>query len=467
MTEPGNKKLGSSPSARVKSLSAPLLLIIATIAVYAVSGTFELLATWDDWRYVTTNETINGFTLSHLKQAFSDYYLGNYAPLHILSYMIDHVLWGLSPAGFHLENVLIHLANGLLFYMLLRRLSLGEWQACAAAWIFLLHPAQVETVAWVSQRKSLLALFFFLTALLGYQAYAEQQANRTRCYLLSVVSLTAALLSKSIAVIFPAVIVLYDLTYDRCGPRSTSRRLLDKIPFIAVAAAVAAMAMISQSQEAGGGRRDYPGGSPLATFYTMVPILLSYIRDCFWPFELIPYYMAPIRHQPDAAFAAALAALLLLAVLGARLFRTARPLVFWYALFFIALVPVLQFVPLVTLKHDRYLYTPLLGFAVVGVIGAMQLQRAIPLWCLRPYRCAVVIIMLALPVLAFKQTLYWRNDAALWNRAVAVDPENRVAWLMLTKLYTIERDSSSSAHAFKRYSELRSTYGPYRGFEKY
>lgn len=454
-------------SVREKGLTAPLLLIIATIAVFAVTGTFELHFSWDDRLYVISNETIKGFTISHIKQAFSNYYVGNYAPLNILSFMIDHALWGLHPTGYHLENALFHLANGLLFYTLLRRLSLSEWQACSAAWIFLLHPVQVETVAWVSQRKSLLAMFFFLIALLGYQSYSEQQANRIRCYLLSVVSIAAALLSKSIAVIFPAVIVLYDLTYDRCGPRSTTQRILDKIPFIAVAAAVAAMAIISQSQEEGGGRRGYPGGSPQAAFYTMVPVLLSYIRDGFWPFGFTPYYNVTIRQHPDAVLAVALVALLLLTALGAYLYRTARPLVFWYAIFFIALVPVLQVVPLVNLKNDRYLYTPLLGFAVLVVIGAQQLQKVIPLQWQRPYYCAMIITMLALPVLTYKQTLCWRNDVTIWSRAVAVDPKNSVAWLQLAKAYTALHDSANSVKAFNRYYELRNRYGPIRGFEKY
>jgi len=454
-------------SARTGRITAPLLLILVTVAVYAGTGAFELLFSWDDRLYLIQNDTINGFTFSHLKEAFSDYYVGNYAPLNILSFMVDHLFWGLHPAGYHLENVLFHLANGLLFYTLLRRLALSEWQACAAAWIFLFHPAQVETVAWVSQRKSLLAMFFFLIALLGYQVYSEQQANRARCYLLSVVSIAAALLSKSIAVIFPAVLVLYDLTYDRSGPRSTAQRIRDKIPFIIVAAAVAALSIISQAQEEGGGRRDYPGGSPLAAFYTMVPVMLSYIRDGFWPFEFSPYYLIPIRQQPDAVFAAALAALLLLAVLGAYLYRKARPLAFWYALFFIALFPVLQFVPLVNLKNDRYLYTPLLGFAVLVVIGALQLQKAISLRWQRPYRCAVITIMLVLPVLAYKQSRFWRNDIALWSRAAAVDPNNSVAWLQLTKAYTAIHDSDNSVKAFNRYYELRNRYGPVRGFEKY
>jgi len=453
--------------ASLKNILAFLLLITSTIAVYAVSGSFDLLSTWDDWRYVTTNDTVSSFTLYHLKQAFGDFYLGNYAPLHILSYMIDHVLWGMHPAGYHLENVLLHLANGLLFYTLLRRFSLSEWQACAAAWIFLLHPLQVETVVWVSQRKSLLAMFFFLIALLSYQIYAEQRDNRTRWYLFSLAAIAAALLSKSIAVIFPAVLVLYDLTCDGNGPRSRSHRILDKIPFIAVAVAVAVMAMISQSLEEGGGRRDYPGGSALTAFYTMAPILLGYVRDCFWPLELSPYYMAPVRQQADAGFAVALVGLLLLLALGVYLFRTARPAAFWYIFFFIALVPVMQFVPLVTLKNDRYMYTPLLGFSVLVVFGARQLLALIPTWWRRPYYGAVVLAMLALPLFAFKQTLYWRDDLTLWKRAVAVDPENRVAWLMLAKIYTGRHDTGNSVLANNRYFELRNRYGPYRGFEKH
>lgn len=448
-----------------KWLTPPLVLIVVTLAVYAVTGTFDFIATWDDKYYISTNETVQGFTREHLMQAFNDYYVGNYAPLHILSYMIDHALWGMHPAGYHLENVLLHLASGLLFYRLLRHLSLSEWQAGAAAWIFLFHPVQVETVAWVSQRKSLLAMCFFLLALLGYRAYASQAAWRPGPYLLSVASLGAALLSKSVAVIFPAVAVLYDLTIDRHGPRTQSRRLLDKIPYLLVAGAIAYMAILSQSEEAGGGRREYPGGSPLATFFTMVPILLSYVRDCFWPFEISPYYMVTIRTTPDLVFWLALAGLFGLAGIGVWLWRAARPQLFWYGLFFVALVPVLQFVPLITLKNDRYLYTPLLGFGVLMVLGYVHLCERVPHLLRRGIRVAAFLILLALPLLALKQTLYWRNDVSLWNRAVAIDPENRLAWLQLAKGYTSLRDGGNSVRCFTRYNELRQQYGPVRGFE--
>ena len=454
-------------AARTYRLTPPLLLIVATLAVYGVTASFELLFSWDDRLYLIQNDTVTAFTLQHLKEAFSDYYVGNYAPLNILSFMIDHLLWGLHPAGYHLENVLLHLANGLLFYTLLRRLAFSEWQACAAAWIFLLHPVQVETVAWVSQRKSLLAMFFFLAALLCYQRYAEQKADRSRWYLLSVAGLAAALLSKSIAVIFPAVVALYDLTCDRSGPRTTRQRIRDKLPFLAAAAAIAVMAMISQAREEGGGRSSYPGGTLLTTFYTMAPVLLGYIRDIFIPFDFSPYYLVPIRLYPDAIFAVSLAGLLLLVLLGWYLYRSARPFFFWYALFFIALLPVLQLVPMVNLKNDRYLYTPLLGVAVLATAAGAKLVHAVPLRWQRPLCYVMTGIMLALPVLAFNQVRYWRDDITLWSRAVAVDQQNSLAWLQLTKAYTARHDNESSMKAFNRYNELRNRYGPVRGFEKY
>lgn len=454
-------------SSTTRQYAIPLLLVIATLAIYAVTGSFDLLYTWDDRLYILTNSTVHAFTLTHLQEAFSDYYVGNYAPLTILSYMIDHALWGLRPTGYHLENILLHAANGLLFYTLLRRLSFSDWQAGAAAWIFLLHPVQVETVAWVSQRKSLLAMCFFLAALLCYQSYAALQANHRRSYLLSLASIAAALFSKSVAVIFPAVIVLYDLTYDRGGARPTRQRLLDKVPFLVIAAVVAALAVISQAHDEGGGRGDYPGGSPLATFYTMVPVLAGYLRDGILPFDLSPYYLVTIRQQPDAVFIGSLAVLLALALVGTFLYRAARPLFFWYGLFLIALVPVMQIVPLITLKNDRYLYTPLLGFAVLVVLGGQRIFETIHGRWRYLASCCVAFVMLALPLLAFKQSLYWRNDLTLWNRAATVDPRNSLAWLQLTKCYTALHDTDNAVRAFNRYTELRRRYGPVRGFERY
>jgi len=442
----------------------PIILIAVTIAVYAVTGGFQLL-TWDDSYYLATNETVRGITSEHLHQAFTDYFVGNYAPVHILSYMLDYSLWGYGPTGYHLENVLLHAICGVLFYYLLRRLNLGELQAGAAAWIFLFHPVQVETVAWVAQRKSLLSMIFFLTAFHAYIAYSDRNRQWTLPYLLSLISLAIAELSKSIAVVFPVTIVLYDITLAD-DARSMKRKNIDKLPFILLTAGVAFLAIVSQSVEAGGGRRGYPGGSPLATFYTMVPVLVTYLQDCVWPFNLSPYYMTWIRQTTDITFFFSLCILIVVAFIGFWLYKRSRRTFFWYGLFFIGLVPVMQIVPIITLKNDRYLYFPLLGFSVLAVIGISRLQARLQAGWLRFLRIAVVAVLLALPILAWKQTTYWRDDITLWSRAVEIDPENRLGWLHLAKAYTTKGDGPKALEALDHYQTLRNKYGPVRGFEK-
>jgi hypothetical protein len=442
-----------------------LLLVIATVAVYGVTARFELLNTLDDKFYLILNDTVKSITFVSIKHAFSGYFVGNYAPIHIISYMVDYSLWKLNPAGYHLENVLLHLFNGLLFYLLLRRLSMSQWQAAAAAWIFLFHPVQVETVAWVSQRKNLLAMFFFLLAFLGYQAYLERKSHKTILYIFSVISIVAAMLSKSIAVIFPAVLILYDVTYRRETNRSKIMMVADKLPYIIAAVAVGLLAIISQAHEAGGGRRDFPGGSPMATFFTMVPVLVSYIRDCFLPFEISPYYMVAIRQQPDAVFVSSLTIFILLSCIAVFLYFKYRPMLFWFGLFFIALLPVLQFVPLITLKNDRYLYFSLLGFSVLMVSCVMELQLHLSPRGKNAVLAGSLLVLLVIPLLAYKQTLYWQNDVSIWSRAIDLDPENRLAWLQITKGYTDKGDAGNAMRSLKYYNELRIKYGPVRGFE--
>jgi len=444
----------------------PLVLFVAALAVYSTTFGFELLATWDDKLYLIRNETITAFTPAHIKEAFTNYYLGNYAPLHILSYMLDHLLWGLHPAGYHAENVLFHGLNGVLVYLFLRRIDASRTYAAIAAWIFLFHPVQVETVAWVSQRKNLLAMFFFLLALLSYQAYRQRTEKRTRAYLLALCWTTAAVLCKSVTVIIPVMVLLYDLTL--AGERRPIRSLLpDKIPFVLIAAGAAFMAILSQSPEYGGGRRDYYGGGPLATAYTMAPVLASYLRDCLWPFDLIPfYYLIDVRTKPDMTFLASVSILALVAGCGVWLHRHRKALLFWYGLFFIALVPVMQIVPLITLKHDRYLYFPMLGFAVL----ATELVRHAGLKSPARLRYALTgfgaLVLTLLPVAAFRQTLHWRNDITLWSRAVAVEPDNRLGWRLLSMAYTQRGDAANAGGALNRYLELSARPGSAHHYEE-
>lgn len=440
----------------------PGFLFVVTIVVYGICGSFELLNSWDDDLYITMNSAIQHFSPDNLKQIFTGYFVGNYAPLHMFSYMVDYALWGAAPAGYHLENVLLHAINGSLFYLLVLRLHASPKIAAAAAWIFLFHPVQVETVAWVSERKNLLALLFLLLALHAYHEYCQRQEKRLFPYLSSVGAILLASLSKPVVVVFPLVIMLYDVTCRTADARAVRKPSGEKVPFLAVAGATAVLTMISQTAEHGGGRVGYPGGTPSATFFTMVPVLVGYLQDCVLPFNLSPFYVVPVRSQPDSTFFGALALLLVIAGCGGYLVQKARRQLFWFGLFFIALIPVLQIVPLNTLKHDRYLYCALPGFAGVMAYGILCLEK-LPATTRRILTVVSLCAMLTLPYLAYHQALYWRNDVTLWQRAIAVDPENRVAWRFLALSYTHTRDRAAAFQAFKRLDELNSRLAPLHG----
>ena len=431
--------------------SPPLILFLAAVVVYAVTDGFDFQLGWDDDLYVLGNDNITSVSIRNILAAFTGYFVGNYAPVHILSYMLDHALWNFNPAGYHLENAVLHALNGVLFYHLLRRTILTEQESWSAAWIFLFHPVQVETVAWISQRKNLLAMTFFLAAFLGYETY--RRTGKRVPYLLAACSMAVAVLSKSIAVIFPLAIFLYDLTVPQHRPRSRRERCLDLLPFVLIATAAALMAITSQSLDNGGGRHQYHGGSPAATFFTMVPVLVSYLLDCIWPFGLSPSYDVTVRLAPDMVFIGALGVLLLTAWGGVLLYRKNPALLFWYSLFFIALVPVLQIVPLITLKNDRYLYFPLLGFCALAVKAGGGTVRHLSRQGRSWGKYLLCGLMLLLPLLSFRQSLHWRDDLSLWNYAVSVDPGNRLAASRLILNYTRRGDKESAVAASLRYQE--------------
>lgn len=429
------------------------LLLFSCLAVYLPSLGHDFVPLWDDAMYVQSNAAVRGFSLEHLKIAFTRNYAGNYAPLQIISYMFDYTLWGLKPAGFIFTNVVLHAINGLLFYGLLVRSRFVPITACAAACIFLFHPVQVESVVWVSQRKSVLAMTFFLFSFHEYLIYRDSEVPKMaiRHYLLSLVCFILALLAKSVVVVLPVVLMVHDLS-------SATRVkyplwLRDKIPFAVIALCAAVLTFYSQDSLQLGGRREFHGGTPLATFYTMLPVLLKYIELLFWPAGLSPRYDIPIRTGLDEVVLLSGVVALVLVGIGVWLYRCRRELFSWYALFFVGLLPVSQIVPIVTLMNDRYLYFPMLGGAAFVCLGADVLIRKQYRW-----RALLVFIscglLMILPLLAFKQSRTWQNTLTLWQQVVKHNPNLFDARLYLAEEYYRRGDSDGALGTSLRTLEL-------------
>ena len=400
-----------------------MLLLVATAAVYAQALNHEFLINWDDQIYVTGNDAVKGFTAENLRTAFSTFFVGNYAPLHIISYMIDYSIWGMRPMGFILSNISLHILNGLLFYALMIRYAGRRIWAFLAGFIFLIHPVQVESVAWISQRKNLLGMFFFLISLLLFATYRDKdRSNRKIYYAASIISFILSLLAKPVAVILPLVLIVDHLCHRQ--KQKDAGFWPGMVPYFVIAASAAAVALRSQSPELGGGMAAYHGGTPFATFMTMQTVLLRYLQIIFWPSSLSVVYNTPVRTGVDGMVILSLLALTAIMVGMAYLYRHDRRLLFWPALFFIGLLPVAQIVPIVTLMNDRYLYFPMLGASAFIAWLAVSLEdrtKALPCATIKTLRYG---LMFALLCLTFNRVDVWQNSTTLWADAFSKNPDS-------------------------------------------
>lgn len=409
------------------------LLILLSAATYWEVLTHSFLTTWDDTFYITENPAVRAFTPGNIAAAFSTNYHGNYAPAQIISYMLDHAVWGMDPFGFLMTNVACHTASGLLLYGLLLRQGFRMPGAMLGAALFLVHPVQVESVAWLSQRKNLLAMLFFLLAFHAWLDYRETTGlTAWRWYIVSLAAFIVALLSKSVAAIFPVMLLLYDVLHP--VPAKGGRFQMDKIPLLVMVLAVAALTVLLQSTSSGGGRVDYPPDALVVLPMTMLTVLTMYMRILLWPApdSLSAIYDPDFRtyFDADVTLGAVIALVLLLA--GIWLRRRSAKAFFWYCLFFLGLVPVSQVVPLITIINDRYLYFPMLGIAgiVFWACGKMFLRLALPA-TRGIFVAALVGCVLLLATVSNIRGRVWKDTITLFADTLPKVGNRRQQWFML------------------------------------
>ena len=174
-----------------------LVLLVVPVFLYFRTLGFEFIPSWDDAAYVIKNPYIRGFTATNLKVIFTEVHTYNYAPIHLLSYMIDHTFWGLNAKGYHLTNFLLHAVNSVVLFVFVKRITGRSGVSFAAALFFSIHPLNVENVAWVSERKTLLTTFFALFSLLYYDKF--RRLGGGRFLTISLGFFACAILSKPLA----------------------------------------------------------------------------------------------------------------------------------------------------------------------------------------------------------------------------------------------------------------------------
>jgi tetratricopeptide (TPR) repeat protein len=431
---------------RNRSVIFCLLLVLATLALYNPATRAPFL-NFDDDAYVTENPHVRaGLTWNTVAWAFHSVEALNWHPITWLSHALDCQLFGLNPAGPHTVNVLIHAANAVLLFLILQSATGLGWRSLIVAALFALHPMNVESVAWISERKNVLSMFFFLVALAAYGWYVRRPGIAR--YLAVTATYALALMSKPQVVTFPFALLLLDYwPLRRIGNTATTETgkpsfwilVLEKIPWLALSAASAAVTMKAQSDATW-------AKLPLAIRLENVAIAyVKYIGKAFWPLDLAPLY--PYPHSISVA-AAVLSAFALVAVTVLLvIFRKRRPYFVGWFWFLGTMVPMIGLVQVgVQSMADRYAYIPLLGIFVIVCWGAADLVEK---WRVPPAVSVAVAatIFLALGVALHRQVNFWKDNLTLWTHTLEVTPANYIAEDNLaTALIIAGRDGEALPH---------------------
>ena len=415
-----------------------LLIVVATLFLYNPVNRHPFV-NYDDDRYVIENPHIhNGLGLDTVAWALTSTEQENWHPLTWLSHALDYSLFHLNPTGHHFTNLLIHSANAVLLFLLLVSATGRVGPSLFVALLFALHPINVESVAWVAERKNVLSTFFFLAAIAAYGWYARKPHWQRYLALMGLFAL--GLMSKPMVVTFPFVLLLLDywpLGRVEGGPagkvqtkqsslsRSSLTRLaVEKLPLLALSIGSAVITMYAQ--RAGGAMRSAAQFSFGVRLENALVAYAMYLWKMIWPSHLAPLYPHP--GDSLAAWQVALSLLVLAAITATVLrFRAQRYLLTGWLWFLGTLVPVIGLVQVGDqAMADRYAYIPLIGIFVMIAWGYADwaeshdvgvTARAIPAVC----------VLLALSGVTHRQLSYWGSNYELWAHTLAVTGKNFIA----------------------------------------
>ncbi|HJQ25539.1 MAG TPA: tetratricopeptide repeat protein [Blastocatellia bacterium] len=413
---PQTKAMAAMLSRRV----ALMIVLGLTFLVYAETTRYQF--TYDDRGQIVENHALQSwsyaprcFTEHVWKAQHPDENGVYYRPLFNLYLLVNYQLFHLNPAGWHLLLVIWHTLVTLLVFWLARRLLKDETGALIAALIFGLHPVHIESVAWISGVTEPMLAIFFLGSLLGYLRWRDGEAK----WLAASLGLYAlALFSKETALVMPALIFGYEWLFgERTG--RVARSLKRAAPFLAMAAVFFVLrAIILKAVSVSMWQLPLP-----VMLMTVPSVLWFYLRLLVWPTGLSAFYDTPYVARPDANLWLIGAALVVIAALLCLWARKSKPVAFAVGLLILPILPVLNLTVFIEkeIAHDRYLYIPSIGFAILVAVGLRklrldQLKVAAPL-----------VVVLVLATLTVMQNTYWTNDLQLFARGVVTAPQNDIA----------------------------------------
>ena len=447
------------PETKWRLLVIAVLLVVVTAAAYWQSLGCGFIDTFDDAAYVSKNPFVaRGINAESIRWAFTTFRCTNWHPLTWLSLMVDYQLYGLDARGYHLNNLLFHVANALLLFAVLRRMTGAVWRSGFVAALFAVHPLHVESVAWVAERKDVLSTFFWLVTMLAYVSYARRPSVAR--YLGVAAAFGLGLMAKPMLVTLP--IVLFLLDYWPLGRLSLRWRLVwEKLPLVAMSVGSCVITMIAQGS--GGAVQ---GLGQLGFVYRIGNAAVSYaayLWKMIWPARLAAFYPHPETDLPIWQAVGAGLALAVVTILVVRAGRRRPYLPVGWLWYLITLVPVIGLVQVgLQGMADRYTYMTMTGVFIIAAWGVPDLVSQC---CrVRPglLRAAAAVIVAILAVCTWFQVGTWRDADTLFGHASRVVPNNAVAFERIGQTLEDEQRYDEAIDCYSKAIRIRPRFAQAR-----
>lgn len=422
-----------------------------TISVCILLGAVTLVLFWpvcdydfivfDDGQYVFENPRVaTGLTWANIVWSFTHFHSGNWHPLTWISHMLDVQFFGMNAGIHHFINVILHAINAVLLFLVLKAMTGAFWRSATVAALFAFHPAHVESVAWVAERKDVLSALFFMLTFFAYVKYVHAKShenfavlpaeNRSAAlfYTLAFILFAFGLMSKPMLVTLPFLMLLIDYwplrrITDLNQPNfsTVKKLLLEKVPFLCLTLVSCAITYFAQKTE---GAVDTLQRVPFQARLSNAAIAyFDYLLELVWPSRLAILYLRP-DHWPALTITLAIVLLLVLTLVIVFANRRAPWIGVGWLWFLGTLVPVIGFVQVGNqYRADRYTYIPYIGCFIALVWGGWELaknSRAAKI--ATPFVTALIVG--AAVLIAHHQLQYWKNTETLFGHCLDVTPNN-------------------------------------------
>lgn len=394
---------------KTKRVILVCLILILTFITFlpALQNGFT---TWDDGAYVTNNSLIASLSFRNIKRIFTSFYIDGYQPITLLSFLFEYHFFNLDPLFYHLTNLILHLFNCTLVFWLIFSISGRASISFITTILFAVHPLQVETVAWISERKGLLYVFFYLASIISYIYYLRK--GDILKYYIALSFFILSCLSKATAVALPFVLFFIDYILYRKRSRLI---ILDKIPFFVLSFIFGVVTIFAH----------YSGTRPKEAVFIDLPSkiiqasysVIFYLKKIFIPVKLSCLYPYPAKAGLLLQISPIIFMVLFLAIIYSR--KVTRKVIFGSAFFLFSILPVLQFIKVgESLVADRYVYLASVGiFYIFSEMSVWIYSKKIRNGAISKTALIIILFIIVglLSISANKRTFVWRDSFILWG----------------------------------------------------